>query len=427
MNEEIANFIVRFTTENLQEIKDGLKDVTKSVDSMSDSFQKSETKTGGFMDKLSGWVLSLGALAAAFYAVQKGMDAVSEAGEQVIDTYQRADSVGLAPETMERWNIAAWFQTGSESAGKSAVSQFFSGLNNLELNLREQKYSDEMLDRMSRAGFTLDYLYGAGLPENRDRTIAKLHETFQRTDLNAADFQAIKKVFNISDAIEGILKLSNEGYADLMAWAESQRVETKNPETLKAAIELRKAEIEWAQVWKEVKLELLPVVKEVKDALKPLKQPITDLAKSVGELLQAVQPLVAFVVTLTSGALKGIANFLKFIKGEMTFKDFIESIKNGLELDKGPVIGDSANRPTWQKTIDPFDASSAIQKGINYITGKILPGTSSNAPVQVDMNSKMTIDINGEPYTQDALGNIRSDKTGAIVGNIYTYATPNKG
>ena len=427
MNEEIANFIVRFTTDNLQEIKDGLKDVTKSVDAMNDSFQKSSSKTGGFFEKLANWTISLGGLATAFYGVKRAMEAVGQTAEQVQQTYIKADLAGVAPETMERWNIATWLFSSSEGEAKSAVSQFFTNLNNLERNLREQKYGDDMLERMSRYGFTLDYLYGAGLPENRDRTMQKLHEVFQRQDLDAADLQALQTVFNIPSQMVEMFKLSDDEFKNIMDWAESQRVETKNPETLKASIEYKKASIEWAQMWKEVKLDLLPVVRDLKEALKPLKEPIKELAKSVAEMLVVLQPIATFFTTLVANGLRNVTDLIKVLKGEMSFADYW----------KKHYTSEGKNEPIKPIDINNQEEIKRAWLGANESVRKMLehdfPGIGAaitggaTALPSVDMNATLEININGEKYLQDMSGNIRSQKTGEIVGNAYSYATANKG
>ena len=424
MNEEITNFVVKFVTEGLKDVKDGLKDITKSVDTLTDSFNKHSEKGDSFFEKLAGWTLSLGGLAAGFYAVKEAMEAVEKTASGIRQTYKAADLVGVDPETMERWNIATWFYTEGETEAKSAVKTFFSGLNDLEQRLKELKLSDAEEERMSHLGFSMAYLHGAGLPANRTETISKIRDVYQRKDLDAADLQAFQKVFNIPEAMIPMFKLSSQGWQDLMNWAEGLRVETKDPATLEASIRSHKVDIEFTQMWKEVKADLIEPMADLKEAIIPLKDPIKDISKQLVDVVKTLTPIAGAIMTVFGDGLATIGNFIKMLRGQMTWDEFVNSAlgtETGKDVSKTTeeFLNKDIKDVNW--VMRPLKTVADI---FTHLPSMLRGDRNKNS---VDVNSNMTIDLNGERFTNDSFGNIRSEKTGEIVGNIYAFSTAKKG
>lgn len=417
--DEIGNFFVKFTTEGLTELKQGLAETNKSLDTLTESLKKTGGHNDSFFGKFAGWATSVGLLTAAILAVKKAITETFEVAKDVRGIYKLSDTLGVDPETIERWEILARLYDG----GRGDVAGFFGSLNNLSLNLREGKYSKEMMERMARYGFTEQYLYNASLPTNRDKVIGDLNALFNRRDLDAADFAAIREVFGISDTMVDILKAAPDALKNNLAWAEGNRALTADPDYDRQAIELRKTQIEVEQQLKNIWLELMPTVRDLLEAVKPLLEPIKELVGVIAELAIAIMPIVEWATKQLGGSLGALADTWKLITGKMSLDEFDQKYSKadnvaGKVYRAGGAAGEwlgnvlyRLTKDTAPTTIDLSNVPAESDLGRQLAAGTFIGS-------QDRVSGTLEIDFNGENYTQDSAGNIYNKTTGAMVGNI---------
>lgn len=410
----LGDFFVEFTTKGLAELKEGLKDVNKSLDGLAGDFATNTKNSEGFFGKFKGWATSIGLVTAAIWAMHKALKETFQVSKEIRGLYKSADMLGVDPATLERWTLVARLHDGSQGD----VTSFFAGLNDMSRNLKEGKYSNELLERMARYGFSEQYLYGASLPENRDKLIGDLNRLLNRKDLNAADIQALQSVFTgLNDTMVSILKSRPQDLQNQLAWGENQRVLTKDDKYLKDAAELNKTLIEVQQTFKQIWLEFQAPLRDLLEALKPLAQPLGELAESVAALVEALAPIIAWCLKQLSGGLSFWADVLKATQGKISWGDLDNKYRNE-ELTPG-----------WAGQLyrwfgDQEDPIAAAQRDnqnalieIDALPGSPLANNVSNRPV---VNNKVSgyleMNINGQKVVQSPEGNLFDAKTGESLG-----------
>lgn len=458
MNQEIANFFVKFTSNGIAEVRNDISSLNEKVEDISKALEKSGKVNDGFFGKMKGWAGQLGLITAGFLSLRKAINEAFSAAQNVRSIYKLSDTLGVDPQTLERWEILAKMYDGD----RGDVSGFFSSLNTLSRNMREGKYSDEMLERMARYGFTEQYLYGASLAENRDRIIGDLNRLLNRRNLDAADVDAIKQVFGLSDTMVDILKANPEALKRNLQWAEGQRAVTSDPEYVRQAAELRKTQIELNQALQKVWLELMPVLKEVLEAIKPLLEPLKELLAIFAELFAAIAPALQWLADAFGGGIGSLFDLVKVLRGKMTMGEYIEKQRNrkgvvgdvvrgaesvvesmtsqdvyvtARQSSEAIASGQYTMKDIWnvrewlatenaqsQMTQVQIDAMFARLKELEtsfYSSGVPLGGMINQPTPGSGINGSVTgnlvIEVNGERFTQDASGNI-FDPYGRNVG-----------
>lgn len=419
----IGDFFVEFTTKGLGELKEGLKDLNKSLDGLSADFDANSKASGNFFGKFKGWATSIGLVAAAIWGVHKALKETFQVSKEIRGLYKSSDMLGVDPSTLEKWTLVARLHDGNQGD----VTSFFSGLNQMALNLKEGKYSQELVERMARYGFNEQYLYNASLPENRDKLIGDLNRLLNRKDLNSADIQALQAVFpGLNDTMVSILKTLPKDLAAQLEWADRRRVLSKDDKYLKDSVSLNKATIEVQQAFKEAWLPLIEPLANLINALEPLAEPLKSLVEGIGELLTALNPIVAYVVQKLGGSLTYVIDAIRAtLKGPKAFEEFdrkysqpgtggwLGSTVRGfddLTASIGNAIGNAIAPEGTTVTID-LDSLP---------TGPTSDAVNSMNQATVDAVLKASIEVlnNGVPAQDRGDGIYTDGRTGAPVGRV---------
>ena len=87
MNQEVANFVVEFTSKGLAELKEGLGDIQTAVQDLHDDMKKADDGGKGFFDNIGGWIKSIGALTASFIGLRAIIRSIFDVKGEIIDVY----------------------------------------------------------------------------------------------------------------------------------------------------------------------------------------------------------------------------------------------------------------------------------------------------------------------------------------------------
>lgn len=309
----IGDFFIEFSSKGFADIKEQLGELQKSLDSLNTKLKGTSKQSDSFIGGFKKWIKAIGVV----WALNKALKETFQVSQEIRGLYKSADMLGVDPETLEKWTLVARLHGGNQGDATS----FFSGLNEMSRNLREGKYSQELVERMARYGFNEQYLYNASLPENRDKLIGDINRLLNRKDLDAADVQALQSVFpGLNDTMVSILKSLPKDLAAELAWAGRNRVLSNDPEALKDATRLEKSKIELSNAYKEAFKPLQEPLSRLIDALKPLAQPLAALVKALAELVVALMPFVQWVVKWIGGSVSYVADavssVLNWIRGD---------------------------------------------------------------------------------------------------------------
>lgn len=364
----IGDFFVEFTTKGLAELKEGLKGLFNSLDRLDKQFGKTTKGFDNFIGSFKRWAKAIGLV----WAMNKALKETFNVSDELRNLYKSSDMLGVDPETLERWGIAARAHGGSQSD----VNSFFAGLNQMSRNLKEGKYSPELMERMARYGFSEQYLYGASLPENRDKIITDLNNLLTRKDLTAADIQSIQSVFpGLNDTMVSLLQTFPEDLKKTLEWADKQRALTNDPKALQNAIKLAIARIELEQTFKRVWTPLMEPVADLIKALEPLAEPLAELVKSIAELISQLMPVVEYVVKKLGGSATygadALSALIKTFKGDMSaWKQFEDKYS---QPGTGGWLGSAVRGFDW-----------AVDKTGNRLADILLPQPPQDIVIDLD-------------------------------------------
>lgn len=282
MNQEIANFVVEFTSKGLAELKEGLGDIQTSVQDLHEDMKKADDGGKGFFDNIGGWIKSIGALTASFIGLRAIIRSVFDVKGEIIDVYNMADIAGVDPKWLEGLGIATEQFRGG---GVNAAFDFMVGMNEALGKMKWAEYNEDWVKQMAKFGFTTEYDYDKTEQQNRMAFMEALHRGFANASF--LDEQAIKNAFGINDAMYQLLR--SDRWQELINAGMDKIVLTDEEENLQKAVELDVAQKDLKRAWQDLMKQLMPVMTQlINDFATPLVQNFSDFAKrhDLGEMLR---------------------------------------------------------------------------------------------------------------------------------------------
>lgn len=406
MNEEIANFFVKFTTEGLVDIKTGIEQINENLDDMNKAFEKSKKGGDSFFGSLVKWTGLIGGLTAAFVTLRNTIRGVFDTAYAVSDLYGQEQILGVSANVLEQYGLIAERNRGSQSDAYS----FFGNVNDLMGRFQTGRITKEDTYRFSKLGLAFDYNRDLSLSENRDVYLNALRSAVSGVNKNDADKMAIVSELIGPQSLQRFF-MSNPAQAEKqLAWADKLRVLSRNESDLQSAQDLITVQMEWRQTIKHFEIELMPILSKVMKALEPLipvidkqitrlgewvdrhaddmakwvqdgvdwlihqfPEILSDIFTTLKALLGAVTPIVEWVVNRLGGTFKSMWDGAKAIWGDITgaedkeqrWADFnAKYLSDG--STKGGLFGD------WLRWVDkwmfmPASKSSVVNNnGANY-------------------------------------------------------------
>lgn len=282
MNQEIANFVVEFTSKGLAELKEGLGDIQTAVQDLHDDMKKADDSGNGFFDNIGGWIKSIGALTASFVGLRAIIRSVFDVKGEIIDVYNMADIAGVDPKWLEGLGIATEQFRGG---GVQAAFDFAVGMNESLGKMKWAKYNEDWVEQMAMFGFTTKYDKDKTEQQNRMAFMEALHKGFANASF--LDEQGIKNAFGINDAMYQLLK--RDDWKELMAAGMEKIVLTDEEENIDKALELDVAQKNLKRAWQDLMTELMSSVTQlINDFATPIVQNFAEFAKrhDLGEMLR---------------------------------------------------------------------------------------------------------------------------------------------
>lgn len=418
---EIGEFFVEITSKGFAEIKEKLDDLTRRLDSLDGGFKKASKASDSFIGGFKKWAKGIGLV----WAMHKALSETFKVANKIQDVYKSADILGVDAATLEKWTLVAELHKGNQGD----VTSFFSGLNEMARNLREGKYSPDLMERMARYGFTEQYMYGASLPQNRDKLIGDLNRLLNRKDLDAADIQALQSVFpGLNDTMVSILKSLPKDLAAELAWADRNRRLTNDPQALRDATAIGKAKIELRNAFEDAFKPLQEPLGNLIDSLKPLAVPLAELVKAIAILITMLMPFVNWVVKVFGGSLammfEGVAAGLKSIL-TLSMAPIREWNDKYLQEGKGGGLGwlyrgfDEGQEAVGNELANlMFGNPNDIVLDLDSLptSNTATPATTQSPKLTADLNARIDLFNNGVPAEQIRWGTYVDPRTGQELG-----------
>lgn len=362
MNEEIGNFLIKFTTEGFDKVEKQLQQINKSVENLGDSFDKGAKKGESFFGALAKWDTTVGILKSSFRALKEEITSVFETSKDMSRLFQMEESLRVEARVLERFGLIAEANNGQASDAKS----FFNTVNKLVTRASKPGLTWSTKDQQDLlvAGIDWQYQQGVSGELNRDAFLQALRTAFLKA--NADPLNQMEKLTLLSQYVpqESLFSFFNskgEDFDSLMEWANQNLVYSKNPEKLKDAQMLNLVKLEWGQIKKDIDLEFSGPLAELLKALEPLKEPLKDLAHQFGDWVDENKETIA----------QKIVDGVKWLKQKLPtmWDNFVnvlsvigEVVSNIYDwIKKEGVVG-----KTWNSVKMAFDAAKI---GTNLFTG----------------------------------------------------------
>lgn len=281
MNQEVANFVVEFTSKGLAELKEGLGDIQTAVQDLHEDMKKADDGGKGFFDNIGGWIKSIGALTASFIGLRAIIRSIFDVKGEIIDVYNMADIAGVDPKWLEGLGIATEQFRGG---GVNSAFDFVVGMNEALGKMKWAEYNEDWVKQMAKFGFTTEYDYSKTEQQNRQAFMEALHRGFANASF--LDEQGIKNAFGINDAMYQLLR--SDRWQELMNAGMDKIVLTDDEKNLQNAVELDIAQKDLKRAWQDLMKQLMPVMTQlINDFATPLVQNFSDFAKrhDLGEML----------------------------------------------------------------------------------------------------------------------------------------------
>lgn len=321
MNDEIGNFLIKFTTEGFDKVEKSLDALNKGMDKLNDSFEKGNSKGESFFGALLKWDIVVGTITKSFRALKDEITDVFSVAEDMTTLFRKEQSLGVEAKVLERYGLLAKLNQGSQSDAYA----FFENIQNLMLKASTPAlWSESDAKDLALAGINWSYNGGLTTAQNRDAFLMALRDAFVRNMYDEKKMSYLKKYVG-QDSLYSAFMAPEESFRQQMQWADNLRVLSREPERLQDVQDLRVEKLEWGQFWQKLDLQLTKPLADLLKALEPLQKPLEDLVKrfgvwvgkNSGKIAQWVEDAAKWVAKELPNKLKEVYNALKAIADAM--------------------------------------------------------------------------------------------------------------
>lgn len=241
MNDEIGNFLIKFTTEGFDKVEKQLNDLNKGMEKLGDSLSNGERKGESFFGALVKWTGLVGGLTLAFNELKKVVNDVFGAADQMTTLFKKEEDLGVEAKVLERYGLIARRNKGSQNDAYA----FFEGVQNMMLKASTPAlWGEEDAKGLALAGIHWAYDNGMSEAANRDAYLMALRQAFVNNMYDPKKRSYLKK-YVPQESIYTLFGAKQEDFDAYMKWAEKWSVLSKDPNRLQGAQNLETTKIEW--------------------------------------------------------------------------------------------------------------------------------------------------------------------------------------
>lgn len=383
MNDEIGNFLIKFTTEGFDKVEKSLDALNKNMEKLDDSFEKGSNKGESFFGALLKWDIVVGTITKSFRALRNEITDVFNVAEDMTTLFRKEQILGTEAKVLERYG---WLSKLNQGSQQDAYA-FFDGLQSLMLKASTPAlWSESDAKDLALAGINWSYNSGATVAQNRDAFLVALRQAFLNNMGNDARMSYLKK-YVPQESIYSAFMAPEKDFRAMMDWAESVRVISKEPERLQDVQNLRVEKLEWESFWQKLDLQLTKPLTDLYMALEPLQEPLQKLVARFGiwvdensdkiagwvekaamwvadelpgildKAYQALKLIFGAVLELVKpGAWSFAKDFGKWLSGDMAWEDIDKKYGKegggflGWAMRQGNALGELLAYPTQAQT-----------------------------------------------------------------------------
>jgi len=321
MNDEIGNFLIKFTTEGFDKVEKSLDALNKGMDKLNDSFEKGNRKGESFFGALLKWDIVVGTITKSFRVLKNEITDVFNVAEDMTTLFRKEQSLGVEAKVLEKYGLLAKLNQGSQSDAYA----FFENIQNLMLKASTPAlWSESDAKDLALAGINWSYNSGLTTAQNRDAFLMELRDAFLRNMYDEKKMSYLKKYVG-QESIYSAFMAPEESFRQQMQWADNLRVLSREPERLQDVQDLRVEKLEWGQFWQKLDLQLTKPLADLYKALEPLQKPLEDLVKrfgvwvgeNSGKIAQWVEEAAKWIAKELPNKLKEVYDALKAIADAM--------------------------------------------------------------------------------------------------------------
>lgn len=327
---EIADFIVEFSTKGLAEVKQGLSDIGEKIDKVGKSFSDSTSKSDNFLSSLGKIAGKLVGIGSAIALVGKGVSTALDVKDKTLDLQRLSAETGVAAQNIEALGISLRYGFGGDIANAGG---FYRNLVEMRAKWQRGQVDKGQIEEMARAGFTIDPKAGLG------EWMGSLADALSKADVGQRNLLA--KAFGLDDSMMLFLSEGRQFVQTALEEHGAQAFMYK-PENAKSAADLNNAiqdfKLEWQKIWVKIQPLLTKIITLVDEFLLPVLNTVVDL------VMKLVKPLEEFVNWII-GKTKKVVEAVKEPAEEIaeTVKDIIggksrEDIEKAYEEKHGKTM-----------------------------------------------------------------------------------------
>ena len=313
MNDEIGNFLIKFTTEGFDKVEKSLDALNKGMDKLNDSFDKGNSKGESFFGALLKWDIVVGTITKSFRALKDEITDVFNVAEDMTTLFRKEQSLGVEAKVLERYGLLAKLNQGSQSDAYA----FFENIQNLMLKASTPAlWSESDAKDLALAGINWSYQRLSpdkmqNMALNRDAFLVALRQAFLN-NMGDPDRMSLLKKYVGQDSLYSAFMAPEESFRQQMQWADNLRVLSREPERLQDVQDLRVEKLEWGQFWQKLDLQLTKPLADLYKALEPLQEPLEKLVERFGKWVgENSEKIAGWVEEAAKWVAKELPNKLK--------------------------------------------------------------------------------------------------------------------
>ena len=414
MNDEIANFFIKFTAQGIDDVKKALDETNKKLDDITDSFKKTQDNGEAFFSALKRWTGLVGGLTSAFVILKNTINGVFDTAESVVDLYGKEQTLGVEAKVLEQYGLISRRNQGSQAEAYA----FWEDVNRAMTKYQEGKpLGDDELTRNSYIGFNYSYNPNLDPAANRAAYIDAMRKSVQQyynnTDQN---IQTHLKDLVKQESFLRAFAADDEGWQKMLAWGDKWRVWSKDEKTLKDAQKMETVKREWEQLKEELHVKLIPIVTRVLEMLEPKMKQFYDWLDQHGE--EYVENIEKWLTENGPTIIKALENV----------GDAIMSLIRWLAGDKQPMVEVQTDSGTvaipkseYTDRVEYENLKTKFPDIVNTMFNPDYRAKMEKIPIDIAMKMYMNdvetaLDSRGSWQTDTIFGKMAASSPGYVVG-----------